>query len=228
MANEKRRPLFLSPRLDRARRASQVPSGRSSTTSDVEAADQRRRLAWTRRRRSPTHRTRPLRHLPISVGGPQSQDTKVGGRHCRIGGTCRPVANESRRLPRLENPARSCRQNRLPLSLVCPIVTSERLPSRSVIRPNKAERSTPGFAPTDGTGSSAATTSNNSPPAGPQALDQITQAVVATLREAFGIGPDCAAEMMIVAGNNPGRIRSESAFAKLDWFLSNSSIIRCD
>ena len=36
-----------------------------------------------------------------------------------------------------------------------------------------------------------------------------------TLREAFGIGPDAAAEMMSVAGDNPTRIRSEAAFAKL-------------
>ena len=35
-----------------------------------------------------------------------------------------------------------------------------------------------------------------------------------TLREAFGIGPDSAAEMMIVAGDNPTRVRSEPAFAK--------------
>ena len=36
-----------------------------------------------------------------------------------------------------------------------------------------------------------------------------------TLREAFGIGPDASAEMMIVAGDNPSRIRSDAAFAKL-------------
>jgi transposase len=46
-------------------------------------------------------------------------------------------------------------------------------------------------------------------------LDAITQAAVPTLREAFGIGADSAAEMMIVAGDNPTRIRSEAAFAKL-------------
>lgn len=46
-------------------------------------------------------------------------------------------------------------------------------------------------------------------------LDAITQAAVPTLREAFGIGADCAAEMMIVAGDNPTRVRSEAAFAKL-------------
>ena len=33
--------------------------------------------------------------------------------------------------------------------------------------------------------------------------------------EAFGIGPDSAAEMMIVAGDNPERVRSEAAFAQL-------------
>ncbi len=48
-----------------------------------------------------------------------------------------------------------------------------------------------------------------------EALDTITMAAVPTLREAFGIGPDSAAEMMIVAGDNPERVRSEAAFAKL-------------
>jgi transposase len=47
------------------------------------------------------------------------------------------------------------------------------------------------------------------------ALDTITQAAAPTLREAFGIGADSAAEMMIVAGDNPTRLRSEAAFAKL-------------
>lgn len=47
------------------------------------------------------------------------------------------------------------------------------------------------------------------------ALDTITLAAAPTLREAFGIGPDSAAEMMIVAGDNPARVRSEAAFAKL-------------
>lgn len=46
-------------------------------------------------------------------------------------------------------------------------------------------------------------------------LDQITATAVPTLRDAYGIGPDCAAEMMIVAGDNPDRITSEAAFAKL-------------
>jgi len=48
-----------------------------------------------------------------------------------------------------------------------------------------------------------------------EALDAITQAAVPTLRAAFGIGADSAAEMMIVAGDNPTRVRSEAAFAKL-------------
>ena len=46
-------------------------------------------------------------------------------------------------------------------------------------------------------------------------LDILTRAVAPTLREAFGIGPESAAEMLIVAGDNPTRIRSEAAFAKL-------------
>jgi len=48
-----------------------------------------------------------------------------------------------------------------------------------------------------------------------EALDTITMAAVPSLREAFGIGPDSAAEMMIVAGDNPQRVRTEAAFAKL-------------
>ena len=35
------------------------------------------------------------------------------------------------------------------------------------------------------------------------------------LLEEFGIGVDTAAEILIVAGDNPGRIKSEAAFAKL-------------
>jgi len=46
-------------------------------------------------------------------------------------------------------------------------------------------------------------------------LDTVTRGAAPTLREAFGIGPDSAAEMMIVLGDNPTRIRSEAAFAKL-------------
>ena len=47
------------------------------------------------------------------------------------------------------------------------------------------------------------------------ALDLLTAVAVPTLRAAFGIGPNAAAEMLIVAGDNPSRIRSEAAFAKL-------------
>lgn len=39
--------------------------------------------------------------------------------------------------------------------------------------------------------------------------------LVPELVAAFGIGPDIAAEMLIVAGDNPERIHSEPAFAKL-------------
>lgn len=46
-------------------------------------------------------------------------------------------------------------------------------------------------------------------------LDEVTAAAAPTLRAAFGIGVDAAAEMLIVAGDNPTRIRSEAAFAKL-------------
>ena len=53
-----------------------------------------------------------------------------------------------------------------------------------------------------------------------EALDTITMTAVPTLREAFGIGPDSAAEMMIVAGDNPQRVRSEAAFASIHKGIS--------
>jgi transposase len=46
-------------------------------------------------------------------------------------------------------------------------------------------------------------------------LDGLTAAAAPRLREAFGIGTDTAAEMLILAGDNPERIHSEAAFAKL-------------
>jgi transposase len=46
-------------------------------------------------------------------------------------------------------------------------------------------------------------------------LEQLTSAIAPTLRDGFGIGADTAAEMLIVFGDNPERIRSEAAFAKL-------------
>ena len=46
-------------------------------------------------------------------------------------------------------------------------------------------------------------------------LDDLTTQASPTLREGFGIGADTAAEMLIVLGDNPTRIHSEAAFAKL-------------
>jgi transposase len=46
-------------------------------------------------------------------------------------------------------------------------------------------------------------------------LDRVTTETAPTLRQAFGIGPDTAAEMLIVFGDNPERVHSEAAFAKL-------------
>jgi transposase len=48
-----------------------------------------------------------------------------------------------------------------------------------------------------------------------QLLDPLTQQAAPALRAAFGIGVDVAAEMLILAGDNRDRIRSEAAFAKL-------------
>ncbi len=46
-------------------------------------------------------------------------------------------------------------------------------------------------------------------------LEDLTAKASPTLREGFSIGVDTAAEILIVLGDNPGRIRSEAAFAKL-------------
>ena len=47
-------------------------------------------------------------------------------------------------------------------------------------------------------------------------LDELTAQATPALRDAFGIGPDVAAEMLILAGDRPNeRLRSEAAFASL-------------
>ena len=46
-------------------------------------------------------------------------------------------------------------------------------------------------------------------------LEDLTRAHAPTLRQGLGIGADTAAEMLIVFGDNPGRVHSEAAFAKL-------------
>lgn len=46
-------------------------------------------------------------------------------------------------------------------------------------------------------------------------LDRLTAEASPTLRDGYGIGADTAAEMLIVIGDNPERIKSEAAFAKL-------------
>jgi transposase len=47
-------------------------------------------------------------------------------------------------------------------------------------------------------------------------VEELTLAAAPTMRQAFGIGPDTAAEMLILAGDRPHeRLRSEAAFAKL-------------
>lgn len=46
-------------------------------------------------------------------------------------------------------------------------------------------------------------------------LEILTSAAAPAMVAAFGIGADTAAEMLIVAGDNPDRVRSEPAWAKL-------------
>jgi transposase len=46
-------------------------------------------------------------------------------------------------------------------------------------------------------------------------LTQLTTALTPQLVDAFGVGPDTAAELLIVAGDNIDRVRSEAAWARL-------------
>jgi transposase len=46
-------------------------------------------------------------------------------------------------------------------------------------------------------------------------LDQLTIKAAPKLRELLGVGPDSAAALLITAGDNPGRLHSEAAFAAL-------------
>ena len=46
-------------------------------------------------------------------------------------------------------------------------------------------------------------------------LNELTAQIAPSLRDGFGIGPDTAAELLIIFGDNPERVRSEAAFAKL-------------
>ncbi|MGW4371614.1 transposase [Nocardia takedensis] len=46
-------------------------------------------------------------------------------------------------------------------------------------------------------------------------LDELIASTAPQLTAAFGVGIDTAAEMLIVAGDNPDRIRTEPAWAKL-------------
>ena len=47
------------------------------------------------------------------------------------------------------------------------------------------------------------------------ALDQLTSQHAPRLREQFGVGPQTAAILLAVAGNNPERLHSEAALAAL-------------
>ncbi len=46
-------------------------------------------------------------------------------------------------------------------------------------------------------------------------IDVLVSAANPALRAAFGVGPDTAAQLLITAGANPGRLRSEPSFAAL-------------
>jgi transposase len=46
-------------------------------------------------------------------------------------------------------------------------------------------------------------------------LDILTDQAAPSLRAAYGVGPDSAAELLVAAGDNPDRLASEASFAAL-------------
>ena len=55
---------------------------------------------------------------------------------------------------------------------------------------------------------------------------RLTTETSPTLREGFGVGAHTAAELLIIFGDNPDRIRSEAAFAKLCGAWSDPGLVR--
>ena len=46
-------------------------------------------------------------------------------------------------------------------------------------------------------------------------LERLTRAAAPALVDSFGVGPDTASSLLIAAGSNPDRLRSEASFASL-------------
>ena len=46
-------------------------------------------------------------------------------------------------------------------------------------------------------------------------MEHLTRPIAPTLVDSYGIGPDTAATLLVAAGSNPERLRSEAAFASL-------------
>jgi transposase len=59
-------------------------------------------------------------------------------------------------------------------------------------------------------------------------LGELTGALVPQLVAAFGVGPDTAAELLIVAGDNIGRVRSEARHGTCIWRDASSCWTRSD
>jgi hypothetical protein len=59
-------------------------------------------------------------------------------------------------------------------------------------------------------------------------LERLIRAVAPQLLDAFGIAADTAAEKLVVAGDNPERMRTEAAWAKLLWGRSDPCVVGND
>ena len=60
------------------------------------------------------------------------------------------------------------------------------------------------------------------------ALDELTARANPALRGAKGVGPDVAAILLVAAGDNPGRLRTEAAFAALCGVYPDRSVVGQD
>jgi len=59
-------------------------------------------------------------------------------------------------------------------------------------------------------------------------LDDLGAQASPTLRDAYGVGADSAAELLIVFGDNPERIRSEAASWETLRHVSHTGFVRTD
>jgi len=59
-------------------------------------------------------------------------------------------------------------------------------------------------------------------------LDRLTATAAPKLVALFGVGQDSAGALLVAAGDNPQRLRSEACFCDAVWFLTDPGILGQD